>query len=255
MLFQIILIIFILVIFRKQRIEMVKTEAKKELIFCLLWLLFYFILAVIGNAYHIDIINEISNWLFFVLFPLLLITWLRKENMTKVLKDMGLRCFDKATIINLSLICVFYIIIIVLVFSFGEEATNTFTLESISKIVVSFPIWFALMLCTAAFTEEFFFRGLLQKYMTDFWHRPYLAILLTSVLFGLYHFPFAYYLWDETAGSVIASLQMVMMEQAISGIACGLIYYKCKQNLWSSIVLHACTNAIIMSLGVAFSGM
>ena len=67
MLFQIILIILILVIFRKQRIEMVKTEAKKELIFCLLWLLFYFILAVIGNAYHIDIINEISNWLFFVI--------------------------------------------------------------------------------------------------------------------------------------------------------------------------------------------
>ena len=60
---------------------------------------------------------------------------------------------------------------------------------------------------------------------------------------------------DETAGSVLDSLQMVMLEQAISGIACGLIFYKCKQNLWSSMVLHACTNAIIMSLGVAFSGM
>ena len=82
------------------------------------------------------------------------------------------------------------------------------------------------MILTAAFTEEVFFRGILQRTMMDSLKKPYLAILLTGILFGLYHFPFAYYLWDDTAGNIMYSLRMVMTEHVLTGCAFGFIYYK-----------------------------
>ena len=109
------------------------------------------------------------------------------------------------------------------------------------------------MILTAAFTEEFFFRGILQRTMMDSLKKPYLVILLTGILFGLYHFPFAYYLWGNTAGSIINSLKMVMTEHVLTGCAYGFLYYKSTKNLWSNIILHAFYNAAIMALGTVFS--
>lgn len=42
----------------------------------------------------------------------------------------------------------------------------------------------------------------------DYLRRPWLAIVLASVLFGLYHFPYAYYLWDNTVGNITLSLKV-----------------------------------------------
>lgn len=84
--------------------------------------------------------------------------------------------------------------------------------------------------------------------------QPYIAIVFTSILFGLYHFPFAYYLWEQTAGSVVDSLKAILVEQAVTGCALGLMYYKSSNNLWSSAVLHAFVNASIMAFGTVLPG-
>ncbi len=106
------------------------------------------------------------------------------------------------------------------------------------------------MILTAGFTEEFFFRGILQRCLMNTLKRPCMAILITSILFGLYHFPFAFYLWEGVSGNVINSLKMIMTEHVAAGVAFGLLYDKSNQNLWSSILLHSLSNAVIMALGV-----
>lgn len=147
MLFVIILMVLILMIFRKQEIEFTREGSKAEMIFCLSWYSLYFILALISNASDIAFVNEATNWLLLVLLPLLLIAGIRKEK-----------------------------------------------------------------------------------------------------------FPFAFYLWDSTAGNIMDSVKAVLMDQAVTGCSLGLIYYKSNKNLWSSIILHAFINASIMSFSVTFSG-
>lgn len=248
---SVILIVLVLILFRKQEIISAEERSKNEMISCLFWYLVYFLLASISCAFTVDIINEMTNWLFLVLFPLLLITGIRKENIRGCLKAIGLKRLDMQTGIRLLLVCVIYAGIIFFAFSSGNETAAVLT--GIPKIFAKFPYYFGLMVLTAAFTEEFFFRGIVQRCIYDTVKRPCTAILLASILFGLYHFPFAFYLWEGTAGSVMDSLKAVLAEQAVCGFAYGLIYYKSRQNLWSSIFLHAFSNALIMSLSTVFT--
>ena len=203
---------------------------------------------MVSCAIHINLINEAANWLFLVLFPLFITGWLKKENLVTTLKKTGLIRFNKKTLLKTLIVCILYQGSIILIFSLGGGAPDLF-----KNILSKFPKLFCIMIFTAAFTEEFFFRGILQRTMVRSLKRPYIAILLTSILFGLYHYPFAFYLWDETAGSIANSLKTILTDQAVSGFALGLIYYKSNETLWSSIILHAFINATIMSLGTALS--
>lgn len=249
--FAFMLIVLILIAFRNQKMKYAGKGSEKEMVCCLLWLLLYFILASISCASAMDIINEMTNWLFLVLFPLLLISSVRKENIKICLQEIGLKRMDVRTGIRILLVCMIYAGVIFFVFISGNETTVSLT--SIFKMLAEFPLYFGLMLLTAAFTEEFFFRGILQRCIENSIRQPYIAILLVSILFGLYHFPFAFYLWEGTAGSILDSLKAVLAEQAVCGCALGLIYDKCNRNLWGSIFLHAFSNALIMSFGVAFT--
>ena len=47
--------------------------------------------------FELQLVNEISNWLFFVLFPLLITARLRKESLKKTLHEIGIKRFDKKT--------------------------------------------------------------------------------------------------------------------------------------------------------------
>ena len=75
-----------------------------------------------------------------------------------------------------------------------------------------------------ALCEEMFFRGTLQRVLTRIWHRPVLAIVITSVVFALLH---ADYL--NWAGIFMCSIIM------------GLLYFY-TSSLWISIIFHAVWN-------------
>ena len=214
------------VIYRRKT-EGIKEESKKKTAVCLSWLLIYFLLSMISCAFNINIISETSNWLFLVLFPLLIMAGFRKENVIKTLKETGLKRFNNKTVLRILLVCILYMGCIILVFSLREDTPDILTIAL--KMSVKFPVFFFLMVITAAFTEEFFFRGMIQRLLMDSLKRPYTAILPYHFFFGLYHFPFAFYLWDETAGSAVDSLKTILTDQAV-------------------------TNAAIMALGMALSG-
>lgn len=249
--FSIILMVLIFMVFRKQKAVYAGEGAKTEIIFSLSWYLLYFALAMISIAYKINIINEAANWLFLVLLPLLILVWLKRGKFKETLREIGLRRIDKKTGINMFLVCILYMAVLVFAFSLGD---NKLVMADLPKMFIRLPVFFGVMFLTAGFTEEFFFRGIVQRCVANLLKRPYIAIVFTSVLFGLYHFPFAYYLWDQTAGSVVDSLKAILTEQAVTGCALGLIYHKSNKNLWSSIILHAFINASIMAIGTVLPG-
>ena len=164
MLFAIILMVLILVIFRKQKAEYSDEGSKTEIIFSFSWYLLYFALAMISNAFHINIINEVTNWLFLVLLPLLILARLKKgkfkEAFQETLREIGLKRIDKETGFRTLLVCMLYMGIQVFVFSLSDEKP---VITDIPKMLVRLPIFMCLMLLTAGFTEEFFFRGIVQR--------------------------------------------------------------------------------------------
>ena len=118
MFFSVILILLIAIVFRKQKMDETGQQKsdeieylsknKKELILGLTWYIFYFMLSYISCAFQVDIISELSNWLFLVLFPLLIIAVFRKEKVIQTLKETGLKHFDRKTVLRILLICAVY---------------------------------------------------------------------------------------------------------------------------------------------------
>jgi membrane protease YdiL (CAAX protease family) len=80
-----------------------------------------------------------------------------------------------------------------------------------------------------ALCEETLFRGGLQNFLTRATKKPWLAILIVSVIFSLVHFSFYGFLPRMFLGAVL-----------------GLIYYL-TQNIWLSITAHFLNNALALT--------
>lgn len=107
--------------------------------------------------------------------------------------------------------------------SFQEtEATIMATIEGMLRMDSIWEMLFSLvvMALVPAIGEELVFRGLIQRILAKWMGKPYLAILIASLIFGLVHFEI------ERLFAII-----------FLGIILGLLYHWTK-NLWVSIAGH-----------------
>lgn len=117
------------------------------------------------------------------------------------------------------------------------------------------PAAFILLLFLAAFTEEFFFRGVLQTRLTD-WTRSRLAgVLITTLLFGAYHIPYAYLKpsWP-TYGDLGAAIPVAMWEGGLGGLVLGTVFVFAKRNLIAAILVHALIDLLPAVALIKFGG-
>ena len=123
------------------------------------------------------------------------------------------------------------------------------------KALYLFPLAAAFGLLTAGFTEEFFFRGFLQTRAEMLTGSPWIAVLVATLAFGLYHVPFAYLNpnWPS-AGDFPAALQVGMVEGSLGGIILGAAYVLWKRNLLACIVLHGMIDAVPIMTMIKFGG-
>ncbi len=77
----------------------------------------------------------------------------------------------------------------------------------------------------AALSEEIFFRGLLQQLFIKNKMNAHVAIVITAILFSVFHLQF-----------------FGFIPRMFLGIVLGYLYYL-TQNLWVSIIAHFCNNA------------
>ncbi len=106
------------------------------------------------------------------------------------------------------------------------------------KLLVNIPISALIMGIIAVFTEELFFRGVVQKELHDVF-TPYYAVVLAALIFGLWHVPFG----------IIYNLkieQVVLYAVGTFLVGCifGGLYYK-SQSLLVAGLAHGLWNAIV----------
>lgn len=97
----------------------------------------------------------------------------------------------------------------------------------------SWPEFFMALVIMAFFPalfEELFFRGAMQQLFVNWWKRPLLAIIVTSLLFSFIH------------GSIY-----LFFSRAVLGFVLGLMYYKTR-NIWVNVIAHFLNNAIAVAV-------
>lgn len=133
------------------------------------------------------------------------------------------RSWDKKTILYTLIFACFILLphALKLDFSWQQAITQKFAWHVISSLYSSISV---------PFTEEILFRGIIQTYFCLKLNRikdgSMIAILITSILFAFFHYPFI-------GGSFSAIF--------IHGIVYGFAYHA-SQNLWSPMFLHGLNN-------------
>jgi|GEM_PF-2983802 len=114
---------------------------------------------------------------------------------------------------------------------------------SSGEFLYAFPIATGLMLVTAGFTEEYFFRGLLQSSLTASLQSRFWAVTISSVAFGLYHLPYAYLLesWPSH-GNLASAISEGVIPSIVLGAVFGMLYSRFR-NLAVPILAHSIFNA------------
>lgn len=129
-----------------------------------------------------------------------------------------------------SLIGIFGSIIITISFIIGLPLNNKPTIYRLLIEGIIYYIGVAIM-------EELYLRGLLQNQLEKWFKKPLVAIILTSILFGIGH------IFGSLGSPVLTIICKVIWNIGL-GIYLGSIYYKTR-NLWIPIIIHFIVNFMI----------
>jgi membrane protease YdiL (CAAX protease family) len=204
------------------------------------WYVVFMVLSIITKGGGI-LANDLAKWLWFVIIPLGILWFARgrSSNMTSFLRSVGLhrQGLWKGLLLGLSA----FIILLPFVLISMPSAQLTKILDIFRQplqAVIIIPVSFLLLLFTAGFTEEMFFRGILQSRLAKVMKSEMRSCLIIALLFGLYHLPYAYFSADWAPhGHLVWAIASVVTEQTIAGLVLGVLWMRTR-NLGSSILLH-----------------
>ena len=97
------------------------------------------------------------------------------------------------------------------------------------KNIADYLVSLLLIALAPAIFEEVFFRGTVQQLFTNWFKKPWVAILITSVIFSAIHMSYFGFL-----------------PRAMLGIVLGLLFYYSK-NIWTNILAHFLNNGIAVT--------
>ena len=232
-----------LVVFLSRKQSPITLEIPRPALECWIavgWYICFIILSFVTKGGGI-LANDIAKWLWFVILPLGLL-WVvhgHSGNLASFLRSVGLHRegLGKALLLGL-LAFVILLPFILLSMSASQLAKLHDVLWQPLQALVIIPVSFLLLLFSAGFTEEVFFRGILQSRLAGVLKSEMRSCLLTAFLFGLYHLPYAYFSVDwPPHGNLGWALASVVTEQTIAGVILGVLWIRTR-NLGSSILLH-----------------
>jgi membrane protease YdiL (CAAX protease family) len=201
--------------------------------------------------------GEFSKWLWFIALPILLVFLfsLPQKHIASLFQSIGLRSqgLKKAVLLAFLSYAVF-VFIIPIILPESQWQTLQTLFHTPLKLVVLIPLSFLFSLMTAAFTEEVFFRGILQTRLSIIFRSEIRSCLSVAFLFGIYHLPYAFYLTSwPTHGNMIWAISSVLAEQMMAGLLLGILWFRTR-NLAAPILFHALVNtaAIMTSININF---
>ncbi len=222
--------------------------------------------AVLGFAYFVIFLgylffyqeNEFMHWLTLVIIPFLLFYIYQKRYIPELkikdtLASFGLRRGNLknglfwAVLLGLALS--------VLQLFISERSEAMWELVRSGKVIWMFPLAFVLLLLTAGFTEEWFFRGILQTRFSGALGSKFGAIILTSIVFSLYHVPYLYFKQNRPfTGDLGASISAAFVDGMLGGLILGVVYEKFEHNLVATIIVHAMIDILPAMTMIKFGG-
>ncbi len=200
--------------------------------------------------------NEAKHWLSLVILPLALfhVVQLKKNGTFRdTLASIGLRRETWRT--GLWWAAILGLALSVAQLFMSNRAEAIWSLIRSGKALFLLPIAFVLLLATAAFTEEFFFRGIIQGRLGAWFQNRLWAVVVTSVLFGMYHIPYAYLNpnWP-THGQLGPAIGSAMGQGVIGGLVLGAVYERSGRNLVAPVLVHTMINLLPAMTMIKFGG-
>jgi membrane protease YdiL (CAAX protease family) len=112
--------------------------------------------------------------------------------------------------------------------------------------VISYLLVFVMVFILSAIPEEFFFRTILQTRIEKVLKSPISGIIVSSLIFAIYHIPYRLLLNSSlTYGSIQLTIFSVVSQQFLMGLFLGL-WWKKTRNVYSVSLLHAFYNAFFL---------
>ena len=199
--------------------------------------------------------SELVHWLTLVILPFViaLVFGDRPRKTSEVFATFGLRREGWMRGMGWALL-LGAIITVLQVMLFGHRSEILAVIES-GRALWLYPLTLLLMFLMAGFTEEFFFRGFLQTRVEVLVGSPWLAVVLVTFLFSLYHLPYAYLnpMWPS-AGSWELAWRAALANGVPGGLILGSLYQLSGRNLVPCIVLHSMINAAPAMTLIRFGG-
>jgi len=224
---------------------------RREAVFSLVYLAAY-----VGYLFiHQE--SELQHWITLVGIPAVLLLLLHRVigriSMGESLASVGLRKGNLTAGLRWAIPLGLALGVLQLVMSRNSEAF--WELLRSGRAAYLFPIALGFLLVATGFTEEFFFRGVLQTRLEALVRSKIVAVIMTSVLFGLYHVPYAYLNphWPSH-GDFPSALRMAMVDGALGGIVLGVIYLRSRHNLLACVIVHAMIDVFPAMTMIKFSG-
>jgi membrane protease YdiL (CAAX protease family) len=138
---------------------------------------------------------------------------------------------------------------------YSWRSDDIIALLASTRALVALPLTFLFLVLFTGATEEMFFRGYLQTRLERLTGSKWWGLLLASLLFGLYHLPYAYLnpRWPSS-GDWGAALVASFGQGVPGGLILGGLFLYSKRNLMAPLVLHACINLLPGAAMLKFGG-
>lgn len=190
--------------------------------------------------------SEFFHWATLVLIPFLFIMAVRRfacidQSFGSIISSIGIERGNLVKGIPMALTLGFAFC--VLQFFLSQKSSEIVGLIRSGEALYLFPLAILLMAVTAGFTEEFFFRGIVQTRIETFAKSKLLSIVLTSFIFAIYHIPYAYLKWPSK-GNWPDSLSMAFGQAIPIGLVLGTVFVLSRKNLFACVLLHSMINAL-----------
>lgn len=201
-------------------------------------------------------VNEFVNWAILGLVPLGLFIAATRGGAFSVrtlMKDLGLSTRSLGGDILWGAAAGVAMVAVIDLFpnAAGETMPHLPLLFSFSGII-RILIVAVIVLFTAGFYEELFFRAVLLRGLERLLKNSWAAVLLGAILFGLYHVPYRFFAPattlqpSSTSGLFGPSVLLTLFENGLPDIVLGLLYLR-RGRLIPCIVMHVTIDALALA--------
>lgn len=224
---------------------------RKEALFACTYLVLWFVFAWNFGG----LVNDVTHWLTLVALPVGFLYILHRRQgdeggFRQTLRSIGITRENLGASLRLALL-VGLISAPVVVWGSAKQRELWEIIVS-GRVLYLFPLAFIFMLLLPGFTEEVFFRGILQSRLVTVLGSELRGLLLATFLFSLYHLPYAYHLegWPSY-GNLPWAVSQVFIE-GLAGLLIGVLWLRTR-NLFAGVFLHSFLNAFVGMTMIKFS--